>query len=59
MTGDQLADIRLTLTLTQQELADALGVHRVTVANWERGGDNPVPKAIALAMMALKNGLQA
>lgn len=29
--------------LTQQELADKIGVHQVTVANWETGNAEPSP----------------
>lgn len=38
MTPDELKEIRTeTLKLTQQELADRLGVQRNTVARWEMG----------------------
>jgi DNA-binding transcriptional regulator YiaG len=33
----ELQAIRDALGLTQEELADHLGVHRVTVARWESG----------------------
>jgi transcriptional regulator with XRE-family HTH domain len=34
-TGTRIAKRRQVLGLTQQELADRIGVDRVTVANWE------------------------
>jgi transcriptional regulator with XRE-family HTH domain len=35
MTGREVRAIRIRLKLTQQELADKVGVARVTVARWE------------------------
>lgn len=37
MGGDELRTARRARSLSQQELADALRVHRVTVARWETG----------------------
>jgi DNA-binding transcriptional regulator YiaG len=37
MTAKQVQAIRRKLGLTQQQLADRLGVSRVTVARWELG----------------------
>jgi transcriptional regulator with XRE-family HTH domain len=37
MTGTEVRAIRTRLKLTQQELADKVGVTRVTVARWELG----------------------
>jgi len=37
MTPDQLKSIRATLGLSQQSLADQLGVSRNTVNRWEMG----------------------
>lgn len=37
MTGKQVRAIRTQLKLTQQELADKVGVSRVSVARWENG----------------------
>jgi transcriptional regulator with XRE-family HTH domain len=37
MTGTEVRAIRIRLKLTQQELADKVGVTRVTVARWELG----------------------
>jgi DNA-binding XRE family transcriptional regulator len=33
--------LRADAGLTQQDLADALGVHRETVSRWERGARSP------------------
>ena len=37
MTPDDIRDARITLGFSQRNLAAALGVHRITVINWERG----------------------
>lgn len=37
MKGDELRDVRIGLGLTQEQLGERLGVHRVTVARWESG----------------------
>ena len=37
MTPDDLRSLRARLDLTQQQLADLLGVHQTTVARWETG----------------------
>ena len=48
--GDYLRDAREAAGLTQQGLADIVGVHRVTLANWELGEHHPtLPVAITLA----------
>jgi DNA-binding transcriptional regulator YiaG len=38
--------IRDALDLTQAEMADEIGVHRVTVAKWE-AGDRHIPEPVA------------
>lgn len=43
MTGAALRALRLTLGLTQCQLADALGMHPNTVARMERG-EKPISK---------------
>ncbi|MFJ4917633.1 helix-turn-helix transcriptional regulator [Streptomyces sp. NPDC088726] len=35
------AQLRLAANLTQQEVADAVGVKRLSVVNWELGKSNP------------------
>ncbi len=37
MTGEQIRALRLSLGLTQEQLAERLEVDRNTVARWERG----------------------
>ncbi len=41
MTGKEIKELRKKLNLTQQELADKVGVDRVTVARWENGSKHP------------------
>jgi DNA-binding transcriptional regulator YiaG len=53
MTPADLTAARQSLGLTVAGLADALGVHRVTVHNW-LAGRLPVPKMAALAIEALQ-----
>jgi len=43
MKAEEIKALRLRLGLTQTELAAEIGVHRVTVANWETGGKSPLP----------------
>jgi DNA-binding transcriptional regulator YiaG len=38
--------IRESLALTQAQFAEAIGVHRVTVAKWE-AGDRGIPEPVA------------
>lgn len=47
---DQLISERRKKSMTQQQLADAIGVCRSAIANWETGQQTPSTKAlIALA----------
>lgn len=39
MSGDELKRMRLQQRWSQQQLADALGVHVRTVSDWERGAN--------------------
>lgn len=41
MIGSEIKELRKKLKLTQQQLADKLGVHRVTVAEWEINHKRP------------------
>ena len=52
MTGKRFKQIRLTLGLTQKQLATLLGVWENTVAHWDRG-DKPIPGPVELAMKLL------
>jgi transcriptional regulator with XRE-family HTH domain len=49
MTSVEFSLIRKTLGLTQQQLAEKLGVDPNTVARWERG-ERPILKTTELAM---------
>lgn len=42
MTPAELKEARKTLELTQAQLAQRLGVHRVTLARWESDGHKPI-----------------
>jgi transcriptional regulator with XRE-family HTH domain len=58
MAPDELRRVRERLGWTQADLADALGVHRVTVAKWE-AGDRSIPEPVArLAARILKEERQ-
>jgi DNA-binding transcriptional regulator YiaG len=52
MTPDQLRNALRVLKMTQQDLADALGVHLRTVGRWV-SGDVEMPKVACLAVMFL------
>ena len=57
MTGPQVKRIRQALGLTQQQFADRLGVHKVTVAKWEtdaQGMRGPAARLIALLGQSIK-----
>ena len=41
MIGLDIKELRKKLKMTQQQLADKLGVHRVTVAEWEADRKRP------------------
>lgn len=43
MTRDEIRDIRKGLNLTQEQFAQLLGVHGLTVSKWERGLLEPTP----------------
>jgi transcriptional regulator with XRE-family HTH domain len=51
--GEELKREREKLEMTQQELADALSVHIMTVSRWERGV-RAIPAHLSLALEALK-----
>jgi transcriptional regulator with XRE-family HTH domain len=58
MEPEELRRLRERLGWTQGALADALGVHRVTVAKWE-AGDRGIPEPVArLAERILKEERQ-
>ena len=48
MDSDEIIRRRIALALTQQQLADAVGVHRITVVRWETGRAIPLGLAARL-----------
>jgi transcriptional regulator with XRE-family HTH domain len=46
MAGDGLKAIRDNAGMTQQQLADQLGVHYMSIANWEAGRNRPSLKHV-------------
>jgi transcriptional regulator with XRE-family HTH domain len=53
MKSDELKRRRESLSMTQDELARALGVKQMTVSRWERGV-HPIPYYIELALEAIE-----
>ena len=53
MTGHALAAWRAEHSLTQAALAERLGVHKNTVAKWERG-EQAIPPFLSLALETLR-----
>jgi len=51
---EELKRIRETLGLTQEEFADEIGVHRVTVAKWE-AGDRNIPEPVARLVQRIRD----
>jgi DNA-binding transcriptional regulator YiaG len=41
MTPEQIKRLMKRLGFTQQQFADAIGAHRVTIADWVRGASKP------------------
>jgi transcriptional regulator with XRE-family HTH domain len=52
MTARQMAKAREALGWSQARLAEALGVHPMTVSKWERD-QQPIPTMAALAVRCL------
>jgi transcriptional regulator with XRE-family HTH domain len=50
----ELQRIREALGLTQAQLADEIGVHRVTVAKWETG-DRTIPEPVARLVQRIRD----
>jgi len=57
MTGKELQEWRRKWGLSQEGLAQRLGVIRVTVARWETG-TRAIPSFLPLALEALENRLK-
>jgi repressor LexA len=53
MSGDELKRRREQLGMTQEQLAQALGVAPNTVARWERG-ERSIPPHLALALETIE-----
>jgi transcriptional regulator with XRE-family HTH domain len=51
MTSVELRDVRTSLAMTQQQLADAIGMHVNTVACMERGEKPISPRTVAALEM--------
>jgi DNA-binding XRE family transcriptional regulator len=51
--GDELKAFRAKVEITQQELAEALGVDRNTIARWERN-ERAIPPFLHLALQTLE-----
>lgn len=52
MTPRQFVRLRERLGWSQADLAEALGVHPMTVSKWERGAQ-PIPEMAAIAIRCL------
>jgi DNA-binding transcriptional regulator YiaG len=53
MTGNEIAALRRQLGLTQEELAERVGVNRTAVSLWESGDRNPSgPAQMLLGQLA-------
>lgn len=58
MTGIEIKDIRRSLFMTQHEFAKKIGVHFITVSDWENGKRNPSLKHLK-KIIELKNGVSS
>lgn len=59
ITGTRIALARKAAGMTQQDMADMIGVHAQTLGGWERSGDCPVNAKTAEAGEALATALEA
>lgn len=58
MTAGEVGQRRAALGISQQELADRLGIDRKTLSRWECGRRVPVP-FLRLALIAIERGIDA
>lgn len=58
MQGDELKTLRKALGMSQQELADAIGMSRKSIGEMERG-DAPIEKRTGMAVRLLVIEAQA
>lgn len=54
MNGDELKQRREALEMTQEQLANQLGVNVMTVSRWERGL-RTIPPHLSLALEAIES----
>lgn len=58
MTGKEIKQLRKKLKMTQEELAERLGVVRITIIRWEADSKKTSSRARReLARLANKNGM--
>ena len=55
MTPDELREAQAGLGMTNEQLAEAIGVSLSTVVKW-RGAQHPIPRPAAMAIRALQLG---
>ena len=53
MTGKEIKSLRLALGLTQAELADEIGVHKISICRYETNVKKPIP-IVVRALEALR-----
>ena len=53
MNGKQIKSLRLSLGLTQAELADEIGVHKISICRYETNVKKPIP-IVVRALEALR-----
>lgn len=58
LSPEGLRNLRMRLRLTQQALADQIGVHRVTLNTWENGAPIGAGALERLLQLAALNGLE-
>ena len=58
MNGKEIKKIRKNLGLTQKQLAEYLGVHYLTVLNYEKGKTIPQSKGVILQTLAKKHNIK-
>ena len=54
MNGKQIKSLRLSLGLTQAELAAEIGVHKISISRYETSAKKPIP-IVVRALEALRH----